>query len=80
MATATYRDDEIWDALRDVWSEWYDAITDETARHRFGRLSVRNRRMDPVTWEGGLVGWTQEALDDFVRAFCPSFKKPSDGD
>ncbi len=80
-AISSHRENKKLDALREVWSRWYDSIKDGNVRQTLGNwLSVVNRRMGPVRWEGGLVGWTQHALDDFVRAFCPSYKKETDTD
>ncbi len=74
-AKSCYFGNAAWDDLRDVWGRWHDSIKDEAARGAFVHLSVLDDRMKPVDWEGGLVGWTQEVLDDFVRALCPTFKK-----
>ncbi len=71
-------DDPSFDSLRTVVSAWFEALSVGSKGDFTAWIDVRNALLVPVSWEGALVGWTQDALDDFVRAFCSSFKKADD--
>ncbi len=72
-ATSRYRDDKGLNVLKAIICKWHAGLSARNKAY-FARL-LKITIFAAVEWEGAVGGWTQEALDDFTRVFCPSFKR-----
>ncbi len=77
-ATARFRDDEGMDDFRAHIGKWHKSLDEQRKQWLRGNLTpedVLRFVASVVVWEGTRAGVTQEEVDNFARAFCPSFKQ-----